>query len=213
MSDPTIAIFVYADVEPIDVGATFGIFSMARRLVPDLKFFLVSEQPGAVTLTNGLTIEVPHGFADCPHHDVLLVLGGAGWIDQVGKQSVRAFINPGSDTRLIVSVCTGGMILAGAGLLDGHQATTRRLGKEDVTPLDRMKRDYPAIDARPAQFVDAGRIVTGGGVTLAIDTALYVLERFYGAETRGEVARLIEYDRAYQANRTAFQTDTPHAPQ
>jgi len=204
-TDPTIAIFVYPEVEPIDVGATFGVFSMARRVVPGLGFFLVAEEAGPVVLTNGLTIDAPHGFADCPDHDALMVLGGGGWVEQAQNPAVQTFLARKGDPRLLASVCTGGMILAGAGLLDGRSATTRRLGTEDLTPLERLKRDHPEVDARPAQLIDTGRIVTGGGVTLAIDTALYLLDRFYGGAVREEIARLIEYDRAYAANRAAFE--------
>ena len=205
MPDPIIAIFVYKEVEPIDVGATFGVFSMARRVVPDLAFFLVAENAGPVTLTNGLTIDVPHGFDDCPKHDALIVLGGGGWVDQAENSAVRTFLNGSSSQTLMASVCTGGMILAAAGLLDGRAATTRRLGAgEAETPLQRMQRQYPGINARSAQLIDTGHIVTGGGVTLAIDTALYILERFYGEDTRAKIGRLIEYDRAFEANRAAL---------
>ena len=106
----------------------------------------------------------------------------------------------------LASVCTGALILAAAGVLDGKCATTRRVavGNEDKAPLQ-LLQNYAGIEPHEAVVVDSG-IVTGGGVSLAIDTTLYLIGRFYGNNARDEVARLIEYDRAYAANYAALGT-------
>ena len=79
-------------------------------------------------------------------------------------------------------------------------ATTRRqaVGSETQSPLTLLGADG-TVTTRVAQVVDDG-VVTGGGVSLAIDATLYLLGRLYGPDAMHEVARAIEYDRAYAAN-------------
>jgi transcriptional regulator GlxA family with amidase domain len=197
----TFAIFVYDDVEPIDIGATYGVLSIARRIIPQIRMFTVARQSGDVRLTNDLIMRAQHGFSDCPPFDIMIVTGGPGWQQQCRDSEALAFLrNVASRTR-IASVCTGGMILAAAGLLDGRAATTRRYGVSgENTPLQRMKGDYSGVQAVEALVVDNGTIVTGGGVSLGVDTMLYLLGRLYGEPKVSEVARLLEYDRARAAN-------------
>jgi transcriptional regulator GlxA family with amidase domain len=97
------------------------------------------------------------------------------------------------------------LILAAAGVLDGRAAPTRRraTGAEDRPPLARLAELGHDIRAREALVVDAG-VVTGGGVALAIDATLYLIGRLYGDDARDEVARVVEYDRAWEANRAAL---------
>jgi transcriptional regulator GlxA family with amidase domain len=88
--------------------------------------------------------------------------------------------------------------------LDGRIATTRRhaIGTEERSPLASL-RASGTVQTTVASVVDAG-VVTGGGVSLAIDATLYLLGRIYGEDAASEIARLIEYDRAYEANRLAL---------
>ena len=75
------AILAYDGVEPIDIGATYGVFSMAKRIVPDLEFFVAAKSGAEVRMANGLRLIADHGLDDCPSSDVLIVLGGPGWVD------------------------------------------------------------------------------------------------------------------------------------
>lgn len=200
----TFAIFVYDDVEPIDIGATYGVLSIARRVIPQIKMFTVARQSGDVRLTNELVMRAQYGFADCPPFDIMIVTGGPGWQQQCRDPETLAFLRAASRAD-IASVCTGGMILAAAGLLDRRPATTRRHGVSgENTPLERLKAEYDDVQAVEALVVDSGEIVTGGGVSLGIDTMLYLLGRRYGESKAGEVARLLEYDRARAANMAAL---------
>ena len=197
----TFAIFVYDDVEPIDIGATYGVLSIARRIIPQIRMFTVARQSGDVRLTNDLIMRAQHGFSDCPPFDIMIVTGGPGWQQQCRDSEALAFLRNAASRTGIASVCTGGMILAAAGLLDGRTATTRRHGVSgESTPLQRMKGDYSGVKAIEALVVDNGSIVTGGGVSLGVDTMLYLLGRLYGESKASEVARLLEYDRARAAN-------------
>lgn len=201
-------IFIYDGVEPIDL-ATFGVLSMARRIAPQLRISTVAPQAGTVTLANALTVGADYGVGDAPDFDALIVTGGPGWEAQCSHAPTLDYLrNIARSDAVLASVCTGGMILAASGVLDGHAATTKKEvveGKE-VPPLLRMQRDYPQIDAQAALLVDSGRLVTGGGVTLCIDLTLHLLERLLGADVAAETARIMEYTAARAANRKQLPT-------
>lgn len=198
----TFAILAYDGIEPIDIGATFGVFSMAKRIAPDLGFFVLSRAGGAVEMANGLVLMAQHGFADCPAFDVLMVLGGPGWQAACDDQETLDFIRTAQGP--VASVCTGGMILGAAGVLDGHRATTKReILPGEARPLDLLS-ERDGVDTVEARVVDEGKVITGGGVSLGIDMSLYLLERFLGADVADETARILEYRHARAANAEAM---------
>jgi transcriptional regulator GlxA family with amidase domain len=195
------AILIYEGVEPIDLGATYGVLSMARRIDEGIEILLVAAAKGPVRLANDLVVEAHHGFADCPAADVMIVTGGPGWTAQVDESAILDFIGARAETMTVASVCTGAMILGAAGLLDGLPATTKKeVVGDERPPLDLLLETYPTIEPVSARYVDAGSIVTGGGVTLAIDTTLHLIGRFRGERVARETARIIEYSAAEQAN-------------
>jgi transcriptional regulator GlxA family with amidase domain len=198
-------IVVYDGVEPIDIGGTIGVISMARRVLPAIESVTIAEKPGPVELAGGLTILAQTGFADAPACDVLIVCGGPGWRREAVNPAMLNFLRH-PPTAQVTSVCTGAMILGAAGLLDGRMATTRRsaVGSEARSPLAELASFAPTSRARAAAVVEDGAVVTGGGVSLAIDATLYLLGKIYGEAARAAVAQVIEYDRAYEANRAAL---------
>ena len=104
------AIFIYDGVEPIDIGATYGVLSMARRIRPEIEMVLVAEKAGPIACANALTVLAHHGIDDCPQADVLIVTGGPGWTRQCQNARVLDFIRAWpTDDALLASVCTGGM--------------------------------------------------------------------------------------------------------
>lgn len=199
-----IGVVLYDGVEPIDIGGTVGVVSMASRVLPSIAAVTIAASAGPVRLAGGLTVLATHGFADAPACDVLVVCGGPGWRDQVEDETMLAFLRRQMPGQL-ASVCTGALILAAAGLLDGLPATTRRrmAGDEEQAPLQLLSGLGLDVQPQEALVVDAG-IVTGGGVSLAIDATLYLIGRLYGQEAQDEVARVIEYDRAWAANQQAL---------
>lgn len=199
-------IILYPTVEPIDLGATYGVLSMARRLLPNLRAITLASTPGTITLAGGLSVSIDHTLAEAPPLDVAIVTGGAGWPEASADPAMLAFLRH-RPAPIMASVCTGALVLAASGLLDGLAATTRRraLGSERTSPLGRLPQGCEAT------VIDHGAIVTGGGVTLATDTTLHLLARLYGDEAAWDVARAIEYDRAWAANLAALPTITPAA--
>jgi transcriptional regulator GlxA family with amidase domain len=200
------AILAYDGIEPIDIGATYGVLSMARRVASGLRFFVVSKAGGELAMASGLRLITDHSFADRPAADILMVLGGPGWQDAARDDEilelVRAFHRRGG---VVASVCTGGMIVASAGLLDGRRATTKReIVPGEQRPLDLLAERHRDVRAIEARVVDTGSVLTGGGVSLGIDMTLYLLQRFVGAAVAAETARILEYQRAWKANGAAL---------
>jgi transcriptional regulator GlxA family with amidase domain len=194
-------IFIYDGVEPIDL-ATFGVLSMARRIAPHIGICTIAPKAGIVRLSNGLDVVAQFGTEDAPACDVVIVTGGPGWEEQARSDSTLNYIRKVHVSQKVASVCTGAMILAASGVLDNVPATTKRaVVPPEVSPLGRMSEMYPAIDVREAPIVDAGSVVTGGGVSLCIDTTLYLIAKMVGEDVADKTARILEYERAREANR------------
>ena len=198
-------ILIYEGVEPVDL-ATYGVLSMARRVAPEISIFTVAPEKGPVAFASGLTVMADHGYADCPPADALIVTGGPGWTAQCSNAATLSFLRSYKPGRVMAGVCTGGMIMAAAGLLDGRVATTKRevIGAE-VPPVKLMRERHAQVRVEEAAgLVDCGAIVTGGGVTLGIDATLHLLARLLGQQVADETARIMEYSRAWRANREAM---------
>jgi len=198
-------IFIYDGVEPIDL-ATYGVLSMARRIAPEIEICTIAPRAGPVALANGLKVTADYGIDDAPVCDLVIVTGGASWPGQAETPSTLQYIRKVHAAGRIASVCTGGMILAASGVLDGGPATTKReVVPPEVSPLKVMDLKYPAIDVREAVLVEqGGGVVTGGGVSLCIDTTLHLLAEMLGQRVADETARIIEYQRSLRANRDAL---------
>src|SRR5580658_1676432 len=138
-------VYLYPAMEPIDL-ATFGVLSMAKRVEPSIEISTLAAEAGAVTLANGLKVVADHGFASPPDYDVLIVGGGPGWVEEAKRPATLTFLRAAAQQRELVSVCTGSMILAAAGVLNGLPATTKSATvPPEVPPLEVMRERHPAI--------------------------------------------------------------------
>ena len=198
-------IFIYDGVEPIDL-ATFGVLSMARRVAPEVEICTVAPRAGSVRLANGLEVIADFGIDNAPVCDLVIVTGGPGWTVQAETPATLDYIRRVHSSARIASACTGAMILAASGILAGGPATTKRqVAPPEEPPLRLMRDKYPDIDVREAVLVDRGDgTVTGGGVSLCIDTTLYLLGAMLGEHVANETARILEYQRALRANQEGF---------
>lgn len=197
-------ILIYDGVEPIDL-ATYGVLSMAKRIRPEIGICTIAPRAGVTDLANGLRVIADYDLQTVPTLDVLIVTGGPGWQEQARSPETKAFLRDQAAKIPIISVCTGGLILAASGILAGKAATTKReVVPPEVSPLRRLGAEYPEVRARDASLVDEGTVVTGGGVSLCIDTTLHVLKKIFGPDMAAETARIIEYQRAWAANTAQF---------
>jgi len=200
-----IGVVIYDGVEPIDVGGTAGVVSMAKRILPAISSVMIAERVGPVRLAGEVTVIADADFRTAPPCDVFIVCGGPGWREQVCNPAILDFLKSRRREE-IASVCTGALILAAAGTLDGLRATTRRaaVGAETDSPLSLIPVSAKGAMPQASLIVEDQGVVTSGGVSLAIDGTLYLIGRIYGDDARDEVAKVIEYDRAFEANRRAL---------
>jgi transcriptional regulator GlxA family with amidase domain len=188
-----IEIVLFDGFDEMDAIAPFEVFRTAAELGAPIDAEMVGAH-GAATIaaSHGARIVVDRGPSGAP--EVMLVPGG-GWFHGAG---VRDEIERGVVTRtltaaheagsIVGSVCTGAMLLAATGLVEGRPATTHHSAIEDLRAAGAHVLDR-------ARFVDDGDIVTAGGVTSGLDLALHIVERVAGASIADKVAREIEYER------------------
>jgi transcriptional regulator GlxA family with amidase domain len=193
-----VAILVFDDVEVLDFAGPFEVFSRTR-LIPGIdsrrsddsapfRVFTVAPRPGPVVATGGLTVLPAHAFEDCPRVDLLVVPGGFGTRPLLEDGAALDWIRrTARSARRTASVCSGSLLLARAGLLDGKRATSHWGSLDRLAALGKDVRVE-----REARVVDDG-IVTSAGVASGIDMAFHVVETLFGREVAVETARYIEY--------------------
>jgi transcriptional regulator GlxA family with amidase domain len=170
-----LGIYVFKDVEIIDFAAPHGVFSVARRFDPELEAFLIADALRPVQAQAGFTVLPNYSFADRPAMDAFLIPGGFGTRQEIRNGRLHEFIRSQPPETLLTSVCTGSWIYGQMGLLDGIPATSRKepdrieANTPGRVPLDRLADIAPACRISRARVVDAGRIVTAGGIASGDD--------------------------------------------
>jgi transcriptional regulator GlxA family with amidase domain len=191
MAPRQIALFVFDDAEVMDVAGPYEVFSVAGRRhgLDPFQVTLVAERPGPVTLRNGFRVEPHTTLRDAPAADLLLLPGGPGTRREMHNPVLREWIRATAlRAELVLSVCTGSLLLATAGLLDGIEATTHH------GALDLLRQSAPAARVRAgARFLDNGRVIVSAGISAGIDMSLYVVGRLLGLEVAKEAAVYMEY--------------------
>ncbi len=203
-----LGIYVFKDAEIVDFAAPHGVFSVARRFDPELDAFLIADAMRPVQAQAGFTVLPNYGFADQPAMDAFLIPGGFGTRQETHNRRLHDFIRSLPQSTLLTSVCTGSWVYAKMGLLDGLPATNRKepdraeSSPAGMTPIDRLAKIAPGAKISRARVVDAGRIITAGGITSGMEMGFHLLRRAgYSEEFLGEVARVMEYQRAYELYR------------
>ncbi len=193
----TLAILVFEDVEVLDFCGPFEVFSVASRFTdpPAFNVLTVAERVGPVVTCGGLSINLHHRLLDCPQPDVLLVPGGQGTRKEMHNPTLIDWIKQGSTkAELVLSVCTGALLLAKAGLLDGLEATTHH------GAIDLLRQTAPTTTIHAdRRFVDNGQVVCSAGIAAGIDMSLHVVGRLLGWEVADKTARQMEYPLAKPA--------------
>jgi transcriptional regulator GlxA family with amidase domain len=187
-----VVILLFDDVEVLDFAGPFEIFGVTgkRDNATPFDVVTVAEQPGEIRARNGLTVTPRYAFADCPAPDILVVPGGYGTRREMHNERVIEWIRAQVPrAEVIFSVCTGALLLARAGLLDGIEITTHH------GALDLLAETAPSSIVRgDRRFIDNGSVITSAGVAAGMDASLHVVARLLGEPQARETAAYIEYD-------------------
>ena len=185
-----IGIPVYEGVNLLDVAGPYEMFGWVPK-EKGLSAVILSEDGCPVTTLNNVKFEAQGSFAIDPLPEVLWVPGGDpnALARQMNHKPYLDFLQAVADKALwVCSVCEGAMLLAKAGLLDGHQATTH-------WAFVNCLNQFPAIDvvAGNPRFVQSGNRLTGGGISSGLDEALRLIEMLTDTGTAMEVQATTQY--------------------
>jgi len=183
---------VYEGVNLLDVAGPMEMFYWASR-AHKLETLLLSEEGRSVKTMSGVRFETHASFAEAPALDVLWVPGGSP------TALVKIMKNPKSPylrylreiavgARWVCSVCEGALLLAQAGLLDGHAATTHWAFVKCLQRFPEIK-----VDTAHKRFVVSGNRLTGGGISSGLDEALKLIELLFGKAAAKSVQVTTQY--------------------
>jgi transcriptional regulator GlxA family with amidase domain len=186
-----IAIAIFDGAEELDFVGPWEVLAAWRFLYPDdVELVLVGEDSAAVSCAKGMHVIADTSWDELGDIDVLVYPGGRGTRAQLGDDTIRARLRDlKAQGTLMTSVCTGALVYADAGLLDGRPATTYWSAFDELLPLGRDITPCP--DER---FVDDRDVITAAGVSAGIDMALHLVGRLGSPEKAREVRRYIQYD-------------------
>lgn len=181
-----IAIVLYPGMTTLDAIGPYEVL----RFVPDAELRFVAHEPGPIVTDHGvLVLGATHSFDETPAPDIVLVPGSEA--DTTTAMADRKLCNwlaqAHRTSQWTLSVCTGSMVLAAAGILEGRPATTHWLAQD-------LLEQFGAEAQREKRIVRDGKIVTAAGVSAGIDLGLYVLGEICGRERAESVQLALEYD-------------------
>jgi PAS domain S-box-containing protein len=191
----TVGILLFDDVEVLDFSGPFEVFFAARLEGQDdddpalFDVVTIAQEKRLVRSSGGLLVQPGYTLDDHPPLDILVVPGGDGTRRELRNRRLLDWIVLQNErTETTMSVCTGALMLAECGILDGLEATTH-WGR-----VDWMRVQYPAVAMlNHVRLVDNGHVVTSAGISAGIDLALHVVERLHGAGPAAWTARRMEH--------------------
>jgi len=192
-----VVILLYPGIEILDFAGPYEVFSVATRIAlrdglsahPPFLVSTVAASRELLTARYDLRVQPDAQFDDELPCDVLIVPGGV--IDQpVNDPQTLAWVRRmASSTGLLTSVCSGALILAKAGLLQGHSVTTH------WADIQELREGYPDLDVQEnVPYVDAGSLVTSAGISAGIDMSLHLVARLLGGDAARITARQMQYE-------------------
>jgi transcriptional regulator GlxA family with amidase domain len=191
----TVGVLVFDEVEVLDFCGPFEVFSVTRLdegnghgEPSQFRVLLIAEHSPVITAGN-MRVLPDCSLEDCPPLDVLLIPGGWGTRREMSNKRLLDWIRLQSQqAQLTTSVCTGALLLAAAGLLNGCRATTH------YAALGLLREKFPEVlVADDLQLVHDGDVITSAGISAGIDLALLVVARYCGEAVARATARHMEY--------------------
>jgi transcriptional regulator GlxA family with amidase domain len=194
----SVGILIFDDVEVLDFAGPFEVFSRTRTVAgadsrrtddsAPFRTFTVARTGDVITAIGGLKVVPHYAWADAPPIDILVVPGGFGTRALLHDEAALSWIRETAGrSRQVTSVCTGALLLAKIGLLQGKRATTHWAGLDLLASID------PTIHVQRDRRVVHDGIFTSAGVSAGIDMSFAVVEQICGREVALETAHYIEY--------------------
>jgi transcriptional regulator GlxA family with amidase domain len=188
----TIGLLIFDGAEELDFVGPWEVFTMAAKGRDDIRVVTIAERAGPVACAKGMRVLPDHTLADAPALDVVMVPGGIGTRREVDNPVVIDWLRriaPG--LRWVTSVCTGALLLCGAGLARGRRVTTHWAFIED------LRKRYPDVEVLGGvRYVRDDNVCTAAGVSAGIDLALWLTGQIWGIDTARNTQRAMEYDPA-----------------
>jgi len=183
-----VGILLFDYVEEMDFAGPLEVFGVGASITDQFKVTTLSKDGKPVRCNHGLRVQPEHGFSNCPSIDLLIVPGGRGAREQaMHDHDILQFLQTRSSKAHIASVCTGALVLAEAGILNGHKATTHH------EYLDTLRR-YPKIEVVDGvRFVSEKSVSSSAGISAGIDLALNILRKNFGDLVAAQVRLEMEY--------------------
>jgi cyclohexyl-isocyanide hydratase len=176
-----IGMVLFPNLTQLDLTGPYEVFGRIAKVL------LIAESLAPVKSDNGLVLTPDETFDTSPQVDLLFVPGGRGIFEAIQNNRLLNFLKQQAvNAKYITSVCTGSLVLAAAGLLNGYKATTHWLS-QDLLKLFNVEVTEERV------VIDRNRI-TGGGVTAGIDFGLSVVAKIYGENAAKEIQLMMEYD-------------------
>lgn len=192
MNKWSVGIFLFNEVEVLDFAGPFEVFSITKvHEEKPFTVYTVSQNGEMITARNGLKVKPDYSIEDLPPVDILIIPGGKGAQENEVKNDI--VINwvrqQMKEVKLMTSVCTGALLLAKAGLLEGLKATTH------WASIQTFKKDFPNVEVMEnVKFVDEGHIITSAGISAGINMSFHIVKNLLGVEIAEETAKNMEYD-------------------
>jgi transcriptional regulator GlxA family with amidase domain len=192
VSQRTVAILAFDDMEVLDFAGPYEVFNVAGELGEGNPFsvFSVGLTGSPAVGRGGFAVLPTYSIDDAPPPDLLVIPGGAGTRALTRNDAVLAWVRErAAEVELLLSVCTGALVLGAAGLLERRPATTHHDAFEELAAIS------PKIDVvRGQRFVrSSDTILTSAGVSAGVDLALHVVQLLAGQETRDRTVTEMEW--------------------
>lgn len=192
MNKWSVGIFLFNDVEVLDFAGPFEVFSVTEvNEEKPFTVYTVSENGEMITARNGLKVQPDYSIENLPPVDILIIPGGLGAREyEIKNEIVIKWIRQQmKEVKLMTSVCTGALLLAKAGLLEGLKATTH------WDSIEKFKNEFQNVEViENVKFVDEGHIITSAGISAGINMAFHIVKNLLGMHVAEDTAKRMEYD-------------------
>ena len=183
----TLAVLVFPGFQTLDL---FGPLEMLGDRGDEISITIVAETSAPVPSVHGQRLAVDKTIADGSDYDLLLIPGGDSALEAAKSPALADWIvETAGHAELVMTVCTGSILLATTGVLDGRKATTNKLDFTRTVPV------APRVEwVRQARWVEDGKFFTSSGVSAGMDMTLAAIALLFGVEAAREIAEGTEYE-------------------